>query len=83
MGWTHPFIGNQHPAWVDTLCKDISRIILWIEVMDVDQGLDQDTISGYITGAKMLMAQHLVTSEAWGLKGGARHSTIKDAIRSV
>jgi len=76
MGWGFPFLGGD-------LMDDLIRLIGWIDHMAVDNGMSASTVDTYISGAKAILLEQLVISDALGRRGEARHVWIQQALRSV
>ena len=76
MQWMEPYLGIS-------LDDDLFRVVSWVNHLAVDRGLVRATVSSYITGAKHLLALHLVESAAMGPRKGARHEVVNLAVLTV
>jgi hypothetical protein len=76
MGWDFPFLEGD-------LLDDLVRLIGWIDHMAVDDGMSASTVDTYISGAKAILLEQLVISDALGRRGEARHYWIQQALQTV
>ncbi len=76
MGWGYPYLGGD-------LVDDAVRLVAWINHLAVDKGHPASTVDSYVTGAKQILGQHLVFSDALGRAGEPRHVWVQSAVRSV
>jgi hypothetical protein len=71
-----PFLGGD-------LVDDLVRLLGWIDHMAVDDGMSASTVDTYISGAKAILLEQLVISDALGRRGEARHVWIQQALKTV
>jgi hypothetical protein len=76
MGWCYPYLGVS-------VYDDATRIMGWIDHLEVDKGHPASTVDTYLTGIKQQLGERGVISEALGKVREPRHSLVVCALRSV